>query len=164
MSLQCRYLCKFPSVLIGRSWITGICTKWRWWYSMGARSCFRWKLHPSSQAWPLLSTSNRGETTIAKCGNYVDLVWYDDVIKWKIFRVTGPSCGKPPVTGGFPSQRPVTRSLDVFFALCLYKRLSKNWDAGDLRRNRTHYDVNVMEKRVLRWRVPSTCRPSVERW
>ena len=43
--------------------------------------------------------------------------------------------GNPPVTGGFPSQRPVTRSLDVFFALRLYKRLSKNWDAGDLRRN-----------------------------
>ena len=34
-----------------------------------ARSCFRWKLHPSSEAWPLLSTSNRGETAIDKCGN-----------------------------------------------------------------------------------------------
>ena len=32
---------------------------------------------------------------------------------------------KPPVTGGFPSQRPVTRSFDVFFHLCLNKRLSK---------------------------------------
>ena len=29
-----------------------------------------WKLHPSSQAWPLLSTSNRGETAIAKCGKF----------------------------------------------------------------------------------------------
>ena len=37
---------------------------------VGARSSFRWKLHPSSQAWPLLSTSNRGETAIAKCGNW----------------------------------------------------------------------------------------------
>ena len=33
--------------------------------------------------------------------------------------------GNPPVTGGFPSQRPVTRSFDVFFDLHLNKRLSK---------------------------------------
>ena len=30
-----------------------------------------------------------------------------------IFRVTGPSWGKPPVTDGYPSQRPVTRSFGV---------------------------------------------------
>ena len=33
--------------------------------------------------------------------------------------------GNPPVTGGFPSQRPVTQSFDVFFDLCRNKRLSK---------------------------------------
>ena len=33
--------------------------------------------------------------------------------------------GNPPVTSGFPSQRPVTRSFDVFFDLCLIKRLNK---------------------------------------
>ena len=39
------------------------------------------------------------------------------------------------VTGEFPSQRPMTRSFDVFFDLCLNKRLSKHswgwwfWDA-----------------------------------
>ena len=33
--------------------------------------------------------------------------------------------GNPPVNGEFPSQRPVTRSFDVFFGLCLNKRLSK---------------------------------------
>ena len=32
-----------------------------------------------------------------------------------IFRVTGTLWGEPPVTGGFPSQRPVTRSVDIFF-------------------------------------------------
>ena len=31
----------------------------------------------------------------------------------------------PLITGGFPSQRPVTRSFDVFFDLHLNKRLSK---------------------------------------
>ena len=33
--------------------------------------------------------------------------------------------GNPPVTGGFPSQRPVTRSFDVFFDLRLNKQLCK---------------------------------------
>ena len=33
--------------------------------------------------------------------------------------------GNPPVTGGFPSQRPVTRSFDIFFDLRRNKRLSK---------------------------------------
>ena len=34
--------------------------------------------------------------------------------------------GNSPVTGGFPSQRAVTRSFDVFFDLRLNKRLSKH--------------------------------------
>ena len=33
--------------------------------------------------------------------------------------------GNLPVIGEFPTQRPVTRSFDVFFHLCLNKRLSK---------------------------------------
>ena len=33
--------------------------------------------------------------------------------------------GNSPVTGEFPSQRPVTRIFDVFFHLCLNKRLNK---------------------------------------
>ena len=33
--------------------------------------------------------------------------------------------GNPPITGEFPSQRPVTRSFDAFLHLCLNKRLSK---------------------------------------
>ena len=50
---------------------------------------------------------------------------HDDVIKWKHFRVTGPLCGNSPVTGEFPSQRPVTRSFDVFFDLRLNEGMSK---------------------------------------
>ena len=42
-----------------------------------------------------------------------------------IFCVTGPLQGNLPVTGRFPSQRPVMRSFDVFSDLCLNKRLSK---------------------------------------
>ena len=42
-----------------------------------------------------------------------------------IFRVTGPLCGEFTGPGEFPTQRPVTRSIDVFFDLRLNKRLSK---------------------------------------
>ena len=51
--------------------------------------------------------------------------------------------GNPPVTGGFPSQTPVTRSFDVFFYLGLNKWLNID-DAGDLRRPRIHYEVTVI--------------------
>ena len=42
-----------------------------------------------------------------------------------IFRVTGSLCGEFTGPGEFPTQRPVTRSFDVFFDLRLNKRLSK---------------------------------------
>ena len=42
-----------------------------------------------------------------------------------IFRVTGPLCGEFTGPGEFPTQRPVTRSFDVFFDLRLNRRLSK---------------------------------------
>ena len=42
-----------------------------------------------------------------------------------IFRVTGLCEGNSPVTGEFPSQRPVMRSFGVFFDLRLNERLSK---------------------------------------
>ena len=41
------------------------------------------------------------------------------------FRVTGPLCGEFTGPGEFPTQRPVTRSFDVFFDLRLNRRLSK---------------------------------------
>ena len=41
------------------------------------------------------------------------------------FRVTALCEGNPPVTGGFPSQRPVTRNFDIFFDLHLNKQCSK---------------------------------------
>ena len=66
---------------------------------------------------------------------------FDTMASWH-FRITGPMesthdqmetfsallalcAGNSPVTGEFPAQRPVTRSFDVFFDLCLNKRLSK---------------------------------------
>ena len=42
-----------------------------------------------------------------------------------IFRVTGPLCGEFTGSGEFHTQRPLTRSFDVFFDLRQNKRLSK---------------------------------------
>ena len=42
--------------------------------------------------------------------------------------------GNPPVTGGFPSQRPMTRSFDVFVDRRLTNGWANNRDAGNLRR------------------------------
>ena len=57
-------------------------------------------------------------------------VMYNINASWNgnIFRVISLLCGKSPVTGEFPAQRPVTRSFDVFFYLRPNKRLStQSW-------------------------------------
>ena len=43
-----------------------------------------------------------------------------------ILRIMALCEGNPPVTGGFPSQKPITRGFDVFFDLCLNKQLKKS--------------------------------------
>ena len=54
--------------------------------------------------------------------------------------------GNSPVPGEFPTQRPVTRSFDVFFDLRLNKRLSKQWWGWWLETLSRHYEVIVMEE------------------
>ena len=52
--------------------------------------------------------------------------------------------GNSPASGEFPAQRPMTRSFDVFFDLCLNNGgWEDNREAGDSRRYRAH-DVIVM--------------------
>ena len=74
-----------------------------------------------------------------------------------IFRVTGLLCEE--FTGKFPSQRPVTRSFDVLFHLCLNKNgWVNNREADDLTRRRNHHDVTVMLKSYSgRWTI-SLCK------
>ena len=64
-----------------------------------------------------------------------------------IFRVTGHLCGEFTGPGEFPTQRPVTRSFDVFFDLGLNKRLSKQsrgwWFETPLRPLRRHRNGNL---------------------
>ena len=56
--------------------------------------------------------------------------------------------GNSPVNGEFPTQRPVTRTFDVFFHLRLINSWVNNREAGDLRRYRAHYDVTEMWNRM----------------
>ena len=66
----------------------------------------------------------------------------DDVIKWKLFRVTGHWEGNSPVPGEFPAQ---LRGALMFSLTCA--RINgwvNNRETGDSRRRRAHYDVIVM--------------------
>ena len=72
-----------------------------------------------------------------------------DVINGNIFHITGPLCGKPPVTSEFSSQRPVTGSFDVFFDLYWINSWVNNREAGDLRCHCPHYYVIVMRQGCL---------------
>ena len=44
--------------------------------------------------------------------------------------------GKSPVPGEFPTQRPMTRSFDVFFDLRLNNGCVNKGEVGDLKRHR----------------------------
>ena len=69
---------------------------------------------------------NIGPKTSSATAATAKLVW--DMMtssNGNIIRVTGPLCGNSPVTDEFPSQRPVTRSFDVFFDLRLNKQRCK---------------------------------------
>ena len=59
-----------------------------------------------------------------------------------IFRLNSHLCGE--FTGEFPSQRPVTRSLDVSLISARINGWVNNREAGDLRRHSANYDVTVM--------------------
>ena len=74
-----------------------------------------------------------------------DLRRHDEVIKWKHFPFYWPFVwGNPPVTGGFPPQRPVTRSFDVSLICTWTNCWANNRDVGDVIRHRAHYDVTVV--------------------
>ena len=66
---------------------------------------------------------------------------HDDVIKWKHFRLTGPLCGE--FTGQW-------RGALMFSLICVWiNGWVNNCEAGDLRRHRGHYDVNVINSAGL---------------
>ena len=58
--------------------------------------------------------------------------------------------GNSPVTGESSTQRPVTRSFDVFFDLCPKNGWVNNCEASDLRHPSAQHDVIVMSNKVHR--------------
>ena len=67
--------------------------------------------------------------------------------------------GNSPVTGEFPSQRPVTWSFVVFFDLRRNNGWVINRYDGDLRLHRAHHNVTVMSSsaRIGRQSMPTEC-------
>ena len=58
--------------------------------------------------------------------------------------------GNPPVTGEFPSQRPVMLCFDVFFVFPPEQTVEQTIETpGDFRRHRAHYDVTAMMQLCL---------------
>ena len=72
--------------------------------------------------------------------------------------------GNSPVTGAFPAQRPVTRSLIFSLIWAWINDWVNNREAGDLRRHRGHYDVTIMNTRSpcsLAWfRMDGLAKPA----
>ena len=64
-------------------------------------------------------TSTEGETSAVRC-----ITWWRHQME-PFSALLGLCEGNSPVSGEFPTQRPVTRSFDVFFDLRVNKRLSK---------------------------------------
>ena len=64
--------------------------------------------------------------------------------------------GNPPVTGGFPSQRTVTRNLMFSLIGVWTNGWTNKCDAGDLKRHGTHYEVTVMEAPDLNIHKPAS--------
>ena len=90
--------------------------------------------HPSAGKVTLKSLGNIGQHMAALKRNMMTSS-NDDLFSALLVLCMGNS----PVTGGFPSQRPVIRDL-MFSLICAWTSDSvNNWDAGDLIRHRAHY-------------------------
>ena len=121
--------------------------------------CFRWRVQGARGLW--LSLAGPNVPTRHRCNpglhgmvnnSHVYLMICQHSFRaswWRHQRETFSAllvlcAGNSPVTGEFPSQRPVTRSLGVFFDLAWINGYVNNREAGDLRRHRAHYDVTVI--------------------
>ena len=83
-------------------------------------NCFIW----ICDEWVKIQSDMRWFPSNASCVDRTLISWWRH--QMKLFSVLLALCaGNSPVTGEFPSHKPVTRSFDVFFDLRLNKRLSK---------------------------------------
>ena len=102
----------------------------------------------------IISLNSRAATSIGRVSR--SLCWLHIIPWWhhqmKTFSaLLAIFAGNLPVTGEFPAQRPVRGAL--MFSL-IYTWVN-NCDAGDLRRNGTHYDVIVMT--IIWWKYSRYC-------
>ena len=89
-----------------------------------------WKYQPNRQNHDITTPKQRREKSMSLLitrYNFRPLVSMMTSSNGNIFRATGLCVGNSPVSGEFPTQRPVTRSFDVFFDLHPNKRFSKQW-------------------------------------
>ena len=96
-----------------------------------------------SVLWIFIATENRGsfyaEIPISQ---YVETWWRHQM---ETFSALLDLCARnSPVIGEFPSLKPVTRSFSVFFICTWINGWVNSREAGDLRRYRPHYYVDVM--------------------
>ena len=89
----------------------------------------------------------RAKRKFTRFGLWVHKLWNACMMtssNGSILRVTGPLWGEPPVTGGFPSQWPITQSFDFLIDLRPNKRLNKNSSRRWFETRSLYYDVTVM--------------------
>ena len=111
----------------------------------------------------LINTLRIGSDQVRTIG-YVDV----HLISWwrhqmETFSALLALCsGNSSITGEFPSKRPVTRSFDVFFDLCLNKRLSKQswgwWFETQPRSLWRHCDVTTRSYSLFTFRTLTLCK------
>ena len=93
---------------------------------------------PSGDLWRRMTTANLVNTG----ADDLSIVRPQDITFYVL--LLSLCAGNSPVTGEFPSQRPVTRIFVVFFDLHMNKRLSKQSICRWFRRHGAHYDVSVI--------------------
>ena len=83
------------------------------------------KTNPTSLLRSRNQNQNENDTsTVGWLDGWIDLSWWRHQIE-TFYTLVILCAGNSPITDEFPSQRPLTRSFDVFFDLRLNKRLSK---------------------------------------
>ena len=116
------------------------------WYQGCGHSLTDWKYVLLSTKQPTVDNSERQIVTIVSSKMLTKFTIYLSY-NGNILRVAVSfvRAGNSPGIGEFPSQRPVTRSFNVFFLICAWINGGiKNREVYDLRRHRANHDVTVM--------------------
>ena len=133
-------------------WLTGGCSSQR---ASNEESVFMpWRHYKGRCSWSRkfnlkLSSCLTIERGVVSAENIDVSTWWRYQIE-PFFRVTCLCEGNPPVTGGFPSHNQWRGALTFSLICAGTNGWANNRDAGDLRRHHVHYDVTIMNKRILK--------------